>query len=90
MINIIRNPVGTYSFVGKVPVTMAHRIIGGTAADRNTIRNAVCHCGPGVARKIAERNGIKFETRTFDTANEARDFAEEYCRVNGLNCEING
>jgi hypothetical protein len=88
MINIIRNPVGTYGFVGRVPVGLAHKISGGCAADRFTVREAVAISGPGIARKIAERNGIKFETRTFTTEAEAREFAEEYCRCNGLDCEI--
>lgn len=83
-VSIIQFPTGSFGYVGSVPVNMAHKISGGTCFQRKAIADAVVTSGPGLARKIAERQGVSFSTRSFDSRAEALSFAEEFCRVNGL------
>jgi len=87
-INIIQNPVGTFSYAGSVPVDLAYRLTGGSARDRFAVREAIPMVGPGMARKIAERNGIKMESKTFETRSEAYDVAVAYCEAHNLDCKI--
>lgn len=90
IVNIIRNPVGTYNFAGCVPIGLAYSIIGGSRSQRKEIEDCVQQCGPGFARKLAKRYGVRFQTRIFDSAAEARAFATGYRQTSGLEFEIDG
>ena len=68
-LHIIKYPTGRYGFVGRVPAALAYQ---GSADDMQ----AAAQCGPGIARKIAERNGREFKTLAWDTEAEARAAAE--------------
>jgi len=89
-VNIIRNPVGTYSLAGSVPIDLAYSIRGGSCFDRAKVREAIAHSGPGIARKIANNLGVKMASRTWDSATEAYDDAVAYQTVSGLEFNING
>lgn len=64
-LHIIKYPSGRYGFVGRVPAALAY---AGTPEDIQ----AATQCGPGIARKIAERNGREFRALVWDTEDEAR------------------
>lgn len=63
--HVIQFPSGKFGFVGKVPVDLAFEY------DSIEDVKAAQHSGPGIARKIAERNGRIFHTRVWDTAEDA-------------------
>ncbi len=67
-LHVIKYPSGRYGFVGRVPQVLAHE---GSPEDLETARTA----GPGLARKIAERNGRTFTTLAWDTEADAIAFA---------------
>jgi hypothetical protein len=69
-LHIIQYPTGRYGFVGKVPQVLAHH---GHPDDLEIARV----CGPGFARKAAERHGRAFETLTWTTEADARAAAAE-------------
>lgn len=58
---VIQYPTGKFGFVGKVPVALAYEY-----ESEEDLRTAKI-CGPGFARKAAERNGRVFRTRVWDT-----------------------
>lgn len=62
---VIKYPSGKYGFVGKVPASLAYEY--DSEAD---VVTALRH-GPGIARKIAEREGRTFKTRVWDTEEAA-------------------
>lgn len=64
-LSIIRFPTGTYGFVGKVPAELAFN-----SSHSGDLENAAL-CGPGLARKIAEREGRTFETLSWASEGEA-------------------
>jgi hypothetical protein len=68
-LSVIKNPVGTFHFVGTVPAELAY-----ITSDQAYVSTAY-YCGSSIARKQAEREGGTFKTRTFTTEQEARDFA---------------
>ena len=90
IVNIIRNPVGGYSFAGSVPIDLAYDIRGGSCFDRQKVREAIPQVGPGMARKIANKLGVKMSSRSYDTSAEAYDAAVSYQTVSGLEFEIYG
>ena len=69
---LIKNPVGTYHFVGSVPTDLAFD------TDRPDLIEMACHCGPGFAKKAAERTGNYFNTKTWPTAQAALAQAKQY------------
>jgi hypothetical protein len=69
-LHIIQYPTGRFGFVGLVPAALAFE---GSTEDMETARK----CGPGLARKIAERNGRAFTTLVWDTEDEARKAATD-------------
>jgi hypothetical protein len=77
-LHIIPNPAGTFHFVGKVPPQLA--FIYESEEDVAT----ALHCGPGIARRIAEKNGRTFASRTFPTAEAAAQALAEYNAAKGL------
>jgi hypothetical protein len=83
-ISVIKFPVGTFGYVGSVPVDLAYRITGGTCFARKAVRDAIPLSGPGLAKKIAAREGVKMETRTFETAAEAYDVAVRFVDAHNL------
>jgi hypothetical protein len=89
VVNIIPLPVGGFGFAGSVTIDLAHSIRGGSCFDREKVRNAVSLVGPGMARQMANRLGIKFSTRRFDTRDEAYNAAVEYQRISGLEFDVN-
>lgn len=64
-LSVIRYPSGKYGFVGNVPAVLAYEW-----QDEGDLQ-AAKQCGPGIARKIAERNGRIFNTRVWATEAEA-------------------
>lgn len=68
-LHVIKYPSGRYGFVGSVPQVLAHE---GSPEDLATARTS----GPGLARKIAERNGRTFKTLAWDTEADAVAFAK--------------
>jgi hypothetical protein len=68
-IHILKNPKGTFHFVGRVPTELAF-----ISSSDDYVKTAIL-CGPGFAREKAELEGGTFKTRTFQTETEARDFA---------------
>ena len=89
-ISIIQFPVGTFGFVGSVPVDLAYRITGASCFDRAKVREAVTHCGPGIAKKLAARLGVKMEAKAFETRAEAYDVAAAYVAAHNLDTVIYG
>jgi hypothetical protein len=67
---VIKNPAGTFHFAGRVPTALAFDC---TDAE---VLEAALHSGPGLARKIAARKGVKFETLTWVTREEALEAAK--------------
>lgn len=63
--HVIRYPSGKYGFVGKVPASLAFEY-----ESEEDLKNAQ-QCGPGIAGKIAQREGRIFRTRTWDTEEAA-------------------
>ena len=68
-LHILKNPAGTFHFVGRVPLDLAF-----IADDPQDAMDAA-KFGAGLIRKRAEREGRVFKTRTFATEQEAREFA---------------
>ena len=64
-LSIIAAPSGRYIFVGSVPPALAFE----WEADSDLA--AALQSGPGIARRIAERNGRTFKTRAYDTREAA-------------------
>ena len=62
---VIQYPTGRFGFAGRVPAELAF------IADSPDDVTCAIQCGAGLARKIAARNGRKFETRTFASAADA-------------------
>jgi hypothetical protein len=90
-VNIIRFPVGTYGFAGRVPIDMAFELGGEVPIEtRNEIFNAVSQCGPRIARMIANKKNIKMRERSFDTREEAFGFALNYRATSGVEFLIDG
>ena len=83
-INVIQFPVGTFGFAGSVPVDLAYRITGGSCFDRQKVREAIPQSGTRIAKLLAERLGVKMETKTFETRSEAYDVAAAYVEAHGL------
>jgi hypothetical protein len=52
-LNLVKFPSGRWSFAGRVPT-----LLGYENAEDTTIAEALCHCGIGIAAKIAERRGL--------------------------------
>lgn len=90
IVNIIPLPVGGFGFAGSVPIDLAYDIRGGSCFDRKKIREAIPQVGPGMARKIANRVGVKMSSRRYDTQAEAYDAAVSYQTISGLEFEIYG
>jgi len=67
--HLIQYPSGRWGFVGRVPQVLAHE---GDADLLDCARLS----GPGLARKIAEREGRHFATLAWDTEAEARAAAD--------------
>lgn len=68
---VIKNPAGSYHFVGKVPVDLAY-----VWSDPDYLR--VAHvCDPAFAMRKARAEGGTFKTRTFPTKEEAIEAAEK-------------
>lgn len=67
--HIIQYPSGRFGFVGRVPAALAHE---GSAEDLETARI----CGPGLAQKIAARNGRSFATLTWASREAAQAAAD--------------
>lgn len=67
--NILRASSGKYTFVGTIPVRLAFIF-----EDAEDARIAAQH-GLGLAKQIAKKNGRTIKSRTFDTEQDARDFA---------------
>jgi hypothetical protein len=70
-LHVIKYPSGKFGFVGHVPQVLAHE---GSPEDLETARI----CGPGLARKAAERNGRTFKTLVWETEAEAIAFAKSH------------
>lgn len=66
-LRIVKNPSGTYSFVGTVPVELAWATEDGKTPSEEQVKIAV-QCGPRFAR---------LKTRTWPTAEAALKEAEE-------------
>lgn len=64
-LHIIKYPTGRYGFVGRVPQCLGHE---GHPDDLAAARTS----GPGIARRIAARNGREFTTLVWDTAEAAQ------------------
>jgi len=47
---IIKNPVGTYSFVGRVPLVLAYTMADGSPLTDDAA-SAIAQCGPGILGK---------------------------------------
>jgi hypothetical protein len=75
-LSIIRFPSGTYGFAGKVPAGLAFN-----SSHPGDLATAAT-CGPGFARRIAEREGRTFETLSWATEAEAAAAA----KVAGFEC----
>lgn len=69
---LIKNPAGTYHFVGSVPTEIAFD------TNRPDLIEMACHCGPGFAKKAAERTGDYFKTKSWPTADAALAQAKQY------------
>ena len=68
-LHIIKYPTGRYGFVGLVPSALAFNSQhGGDLA-------TAAQCGPGIARRIAEREGRTFDRLTWSTEEDAREAA---------------
>ena len=63
--SVIQFPSGKWGFVGRVPAALSFEY-----ESEDDVRNAAA-CGPGLARRIAERAGRRFGTRVWDTKEEA-------------------
>lgn len=68
-LHVLHNPAGTFHFVGKVPAELAFE-----SSNPDYLKTAA-QCGPGFARKIAEKEGGVFKTLTWATKEEAVAFA---------------
>ena len=69
---ILKNPKGAFYFVGAVPTVLAWE-----SSSEEYINTALI-CGPGFARRYAEREGGTFKIRTFQTKSGAKAFAANY------------
>lgn len=65
--HIIKFPSGKFGYTGKVPVHLAFEYE--SVADLETARQH----GPGLAMKIAKREGRVFRTRAWNTEEAARE-----------------
>lgn len=65
-LTIIQAPSGRFIFVGNVPPALAFEWEAESDLD------AALHCGPGIAKKIAERNGRTFKSRSYETREVAQ------------------
>ena len=71
-LHILANPAGTFHFVGSVPPALAFDY-----QDESDLAAAI-QCGPAIAKRIAERNGRTFLTRSFPTRAAACRAAAEW------------
>lgn len=78
MLHIISFPSGRWGFVGKVPVGLAYP--GATRGDVENIQQS----GPGIARKIAAREGRNLSELTYATQEEARVAFCAFAKVDSL------
>lgn len=69
--NVVQLPSGKFGFTGAVPAILAFDF-----EDENDLKIALIS-GPGIAAKIAKREGRVFATRTWDTAEAALQAADE-------------
>lgn len=65
-LTLIQFPSGKWGYVGSVPAALAFEW-----EDDGDLKIAL-RSGPGIALKIAEREGRTFRTRVWDTEAEAR------------------
>lgn len=72
MFSILRTPAGRFAFVGSVPADLA--FIHEAQQDLDT----AAHSGPGVAMKIAAKEGRVFKPRSWATEAEAWAAALEW------------
>jgi glutamate synthase domain-containing protein 2 len=70
--HIIQFPSGRFGFVGRVPVELAFEY------DSIEDVKIAQHSGPGIAGKIAAREGRVFRTRTWDTKEAALHSAHNF------------
>jgi hypothetical protein len=63
--HVIQFPSGKFGFVGKVPAALAFEY------DSEADVAIAIQSGPGIARKIAEREGRMFRVRVWDTEVDA-------------------
>ena len=68
-LHVNQYPSGRWGFVGKVPADLAY------VANKAEYVAIAQLSGPGIARKIAAREGGSFETRTWSTQSEAVEAA---------------
>lgn len=64
-LTIIQAPTGVFIFAGSVPVELGY-----VYEDAGDLAAAI-QCGPGIAQKIAARNGRAFGTRTWPARADA-------------------
>jgi hypothetical protein len=62
---VTQTPSGRYQLAGTIPAGLAFDY-----QDEGDLLAAI-QCGPGIARRIAERNGRTFVTRSYATRREA-------------------
>jgi len=89
-ISVIEYPNGKFGFVGSVPVNLAYRFSGASALDRNYIINAIGRVGPGIAKKLAIKLGVKMEAKSFETRAEAYDVAAAFVAAHNLDVKVFG
>lgn len=70
-LSLIKNPAGTFSFVGSVPVALAFMNADGSEVSESIVSKLVRSCSPALVKK---KYGVK--TPTFKTVAEALAFAE--------------
>jgi hypothetical protein len=63
-LHIIKNPAGTYSYVGSIPVSLGYEV----PADRSAVMG-------GRSFRNAEGKLVEWEFPVFKTEQEAKDFA---------------
>lgn len=69
-LHLIKNPVGTFHFVGRVPDCLAYE------TDRPQAIKDARQFGPGLIIRQAEREGFTFRTKTWATKEAALEEAE--------------
>ena len=66
---LMKNPAGTWHFVGRVPMTLGFERRDGQPLTEEDIE-VIQHCGPGLRKK-------EVKTRTFLTSKQGLRFAKE-------------